>query len=188
MYFPFAQLTVPFLRFVVRATGEPAELAGLVRHQIWQEDPNLPVTEVATMNQLIRRSVGQPRLTATLLGVFAAIALFLAALGIYGAVSYMSQRAREIGIRIALGASQRDVLYLVVRRGMLPAALGIGLGLAAALALSRVMSRLLFEVSAADFVTYASMTVLLGVVGLAANYVPARRATHVHPMETLRQE
>ena len=189
MYFPFAQISVPFLRFVVRATGDPAELAGLVRHQIWQEDPNLPVTEVATMNQLIRRSVGQPRLTATLLGVFAAIALFLAALGIYGVVSYMvSQRAREIGIRIALGASQPDVLYLVVRRGMLPAALGIGLGLAAALALSRIMSSLLFEVSATDFVTYASMTVLLGAVGLAANYLPARRATRVHPMETLRQE
>ena len=152
-------------------------------------DSDLPVTDIATMNELLLRSVGRPRLVASLLSLFAGMALCLAALGIYGVVGCMvSQRSRDIGVRLALGASKRDVLLLVMKLGMTPAVVGIGAGLAGALALSRVMSSLLFDVSATDVIIYLQMSVLLAGVGLVANYLPARRAARMEPVATLRQE
>jgi putative ABC transport system permease protein len=142
-----------------------------------------------TMEQRVADSLAQPRVSVTLLTVFAAVALALAAVGIYGVVSYaVTQRTREIGIRMALGARQGDVLRLVVRQGMLPAVAGVALGLAGALAATRAMASLLYGVGAADPLTFAVVALFLATVALVATYVPARRATRVAPTEALRYE
>jgi putative ABC transport system permease protein len=142
-----------------------------------------------TMIEVISRSVWQPRLYAILFGVFAAVALALASIGIYGVMAYsVSERTREIGIRVALGAQRRDVLKLVVARGMTLTMIGAGIGLGVALALTRLMQTLLFEVSATDPLTFVTLAVLLSVVALVACYLPARRATKVDPMIALRHD
>jgi putative ABC transport system permease protein len=142
-----------------------------------------------TMEQRVADSLAQPRVSVTLLTVFAAVALALAAVGIYGVVSYaVTQRTREIGIRMALGAKQGDVLRLVVRQGMLPAVAGVALGLAGALAATRAMASQLYGGGAADPLTFAVVALFLATVALVATYVPARRATRVAPTEALRYE
>jgi putative ABC transport system permease protein len=141
------------------------------------------------MNEVVSRSVWQPRLYAILFGVFAAVALALASVGLYGVMAYsVSERSREIGIRMALGAQRRDVLKLVVAQGMTLTLVGIGVGLAAALALTRLMRSLLFEVSVTDPLTFAGLAALLSVVALLACYLPARRATKVDPIVSLKCE
>jgi putative ABC transport system permease protein len=152
-------------------------------------DPDQPVIDVRTMTEVISRSVWQPRLYAILFGVFAAVAVALASVGVYGVMAYsVSERTREIGIRVALGAQRHDVLKLVVAQGLKLALIGAGIGLAGALALTRLIQRLLFEVSATDPLTFAGLAALLTFVALLACYLPARRATKVDPMVALRCE
>ena len=151
--------------------------------------PNLPVTKVMTMEEVMAQSVWQPRLYAILFGVFAAVALLLACVGIYGVTSYsVAQRTHEIGIRMALGATTVDVLKLVIGQGIKLALLGVAIGLGAAFGLTRLMSSLLFGVNATDPLTFAVLALLLTSVATLACWLPARRATKVDPMIALRYE
>jgi putative ABC transport system permease protein len=152
-------------------------------------DPNEPINQVAPMDEHLSNSLALRRYLTLLLGVFAAVALVIAAVGIYGVTSYaVSQRTHEIGVRMALGARARDVLRMIIWRGMGLTLAGVALGLAAALALSRVMKNLLYEVSPTDPATFALITLLIVGVALIASYIPARRATKVDPLQALRQE
>jgi putative ABC transport system permease protein len=188
VYLPHAQVTIDDMTLAVRAAN-PENLTPVIRGQVKAMDPDLPIINVRTMTEVVSRSVWQPRLYAILFGVFAAVALALASIGIYGVMAYsVSERTREIGVRVALGAQRRDVLKLVVAQGMTLTLIGAGVGLGAALALTRLMQTLLFEVSATDPLTFAVLAALLSVVALLACYLPARRATKVDPMIALRRE
>lgn len=189
VYLPHAQVPIGGSRLAIRTEGRPESLIGAVRSQVRELDPDLPVTRIMPMTEVVARSVWQPRLYTALFGVFAAVALILATVGIYGVMSYaVTQRTREIGLRMALGAQRKDVLRLVVGQGILLAAIGVGVGLGAALALTRLMSSLLFSVTATDPLTFASVSVLLAGVALGACFIPARRAAKVDPMIALRYE
>jgi putative ABC transport system permease protein len=173
----------------VRAQGSPENLVAAIRQQVYQLDPDQPVTDVATMEERLGQSLSQPRFSALLLGLFAVVALLLAAVGIYGVMSYLvAQRTHEIGVRMALGASARDILRLVVGHGMGLTLAGVGFGIVASLLLTRFLSSLLFEVSSFDPLTYVAVSLLLIAVAFVACYIPARRATNVDPMEALRYE
>jgi putative ABC transport system permease protein len=188
-YIPHAQWTDSYMLLVVRATAEPGALTGPVRQVIHSLDPDVPLHKITTMRQLVSASAAQRRFTLLLIAVFAAVALLMAAIGLYGVMAYsVTQRTREIGIRVALGAQGADVLRLVVRQGLRLVTLGVALGLMAALALTRLMKKLLFEVSATDPVTFAGVAALLALVALLACWIPARRATRVDPMVALRTE
>ncbi|HJQ32689.1 MAG TPA: ABC transporter permease [Pyrinomonadaceae bacterium] len=189
MYLPEAQFPVSFMALVVRSKTDTSSLLGSVRREVAAADKELAVFGVATMEQLLADSVALRRFAMLLLGVFAAVAVALAGVGIYGVISYsVAQRTREIGVRIALGARPRDVLRLVLGRGLMLAGLGIGLGLAGGLALTRVISSLLFGVGARDPLTFATTAALLAAIALLACLAPARRATKVDPMVALRYE
>jgi len=173
----------------VRTTTDPLSLTAAVRRQVFEIDKEQPVADVATMERLLATSHSQSRLSALLLAIFGAVALILAAVGVYGVMSYaVTERIHEIGVRMALGAARRDVLWLVISRGMSLAGAGALIGLAGALALTRLMKTLLFSVSATDPMTFAVVAILLAVVALLACWVPARRATKVDPMIALRCE
>jgi putative ABC transport system permease protein len=190
-YVPYAQATGggPNLYVVVRTDGDPASLAPSVRGAIAGIDRDLPVFRVATMEQMVSDSLAQRRFSMLLFGIFAALALVLAVVGLYGVMSYaVAQRTHEIGLRMALGAQGRDVLRMVVGQGMGLVAVGLGIGLLGALGLTRLMASLLYGVSASDPLTYAGIAILLGAVALLASYIPARRATKVDPMVALRYE
>jgi len=198
MYLPHAQspnyLQNPsprysYLTLVVRTSSDPERLAAAVRGAVWAIEPNAPVSSVATMDEVIAGQTWQARLSVLLLGGFALAALLLAAVGIYGVLAYsVAQRTHEIGVRMALGARPRDILRMVVGQGMAMALAGIAAGLAGAFALTRLMSRVLFGVSAFDPPTFAAVALLLALVALLACYLPARRATKVDPMVALRYE
>jgi putative ABC transport system permease protein len=174
---------------VIRADRDPTALVASVRDKIRGFDSGLAVSRVATMDQLLSDSVAQQRFTTLLLGMFAALALLLAAVGIYGVVSYgVARRTQEIGIRMALGAQPGDVSRLIVRQGLRLALAGVAIGLAGALVLSRWIGSLLFEVKPADPVTFIAVTILLSGTALAACYIPGRRAMRVDPMVALRYE
>jgi putative ABC transport system permease protein len=175
--------------FLVRTKSDPAAIAPIVRRRLAALDSDLMTTRIRTMETVITRSLQGPRFQMVLVGTFAGIAVLLAALGVYGVLAYsVTQRTREIGIRMALGAQPRDVFRLVVRQGMIPAAAGILIGLAGALALTRFLETLLFGVKPTDLATFASVALLLGLVALAACYLPARRAAGVDPIVALRYE
>ncbi len=188
-YRPWSQRSGPFFLVTVRTAVKPEGAAGLVRTALNKLDPGLPIIQPNTMNRIVDESLGQRRLTMTLLGVFAGIALVLAMVGIYGAVAYtVEQRTGEIGVRMALGAQTADVLRLVVKQGMTPVIIGLVIGLAAALALGRLLTAQLYEVSANNPALLAATSVTLAIVALLACLIPARRASLVNPIEALRTE
>jgi predicted permease len=177
------------MSFVIRTKIEPAGLAAAVREAVQDVDRAQPAASIRTMENIVSESVTQPRFNLTLLGIFGAIALVLSAAGIYGVTSYaVNQRTHEIGIRLAVGASERDVLGLMMKQGIKPALIGLVIGLGAAFALTRLMKTLLFGVSATDPLTFAALAVTLLSVAMLACYFPARRATKVDPMIALRYE
>ena len=189
IYFSAPQVASRTLTVVAHTSGDPLRLAAAVRREVAALDRDLPVFELTTMEERMARSVAQPRVNLALLAVFAGVALALAAVGIYGVVSYtVSQRTREIGIRVALGASGREVLGLIVRQGMAPALLGVAAGVAASLALSRALTGMLYGVSATDPLIFLAVAGTLTLVALLASLVPARRASRVPPTEALRYE
>ena len=189
VYLPFAQMPIGGSSIVVRTSGQPGNLISAVRAQVKELDPDLPITRMMPMGEIVARSVWQPRLYTALFGVFAAVALILATVGIYGVMSYaVTQRTREIGLRMALGADRKDVMKLVVGHGVVITAIGIGAGLGAAVGLTRLMSSLLFGVTATDPLTFAAVSVVLAGVALGACFVPALRAAKVDPMIALRYE
>ncbi len=189
MYLPQTQYPWPAMTLVVRADSDAAAQTAAVRKAILSVDPEQAVFNVATMNQLLLDSISLRRFLMTLLGSFAAVALTLAAVGIYGVISYsVTQRTHEIGIRLALGANSRDVLKLVVGHGLWLALVGVGIGVAGALAATQLMTSLLYSVDAADPATFVSISLLLTLVAVLASYIPALRAMRVDPMVALRHE
>jgi putative ABC transport system permease protein len=188
MYVPFGQQPFPFGFAVVRAKS-PTSLLGAVRAEVMSIDKDQPLSDAKTMDELIGASLAQRRVNLLLLGIFSLLALVLAAVGIYGVMSYVvTQRTRELGIRIALGAAHGRVLGMVVGQSLRLAAIGIGIGLVGALALSRVIASLLYGVSALDPPTFAGIAILLAIVCTVASFLPAWRATRVDPMVALREE
>jgi putative ABC transport system permease protein len=186
-YQPHTQRSFPFMAFVVRTHGGPSIVTPAIRAEIARLDPAQPISDVATMDEHIARSLSRPRFMSTLVGTFGALALLLSIVGIYGVMAYsVTQRTREIAIRMALGASARSVLAMVLSRTLWLAALGIAAGLAAAAAFTRVLAGLLFGVSRMDPSTFAGTAALLVVVAVAAGALPALRATRIDGVKALR--
>jgi putative ABC transport system permease protein len=194
---PRAQVYLPYrqnagsgtLSLVVRTAGDPLRLVPTVREAVRAVDKDVPLANVASMESLLEKSVGQRRLSMLLIALFSAVALLMACVGIYGVMSYaVAQRTREMGVRVALGAKRSDVLGLVLREGMGIALLGVALGLAGAFALTRLIQSQLYDVKASDPSTYMLVALLLALTTLAATLVPALRATRVDPMVALREE
>lgn len=187
VYVSFAQDPEPSAMLAIRTTGDPLSFTRAVRGQVQALDPDQAVAGVRTMDELVEAEVGQRRLLVILLGLFAAVALLLALIGIYGVIAYsVAQRTQEVAIRRALGAQRSDILRLVIGHGFVMALAGIAVGLGGALALTRVMKSLLFRVSATDPAIFAGVAVLFLLAALAASYIPARRATRIDPMAALR--
>lgn len=188
-YFPFWQLPFTGMTVIMKATGDPNQLIAAAREQVRQVDPDQPIYNIKTMDEIRAESVAGERLNLTLFSIFAGIALILAIVGIYGVMSYtVTQRTHEIGIRMAIGAQQRDVFKMVLGQGMMLALIGIGVGLVGAFALTRLMATMLFGVTATDPATFAAIAILLTAVALMACYLPGRRATKVDPVVSLRYE
>jgi putative ABC transport system permease protein len=189
MYFPMRQAPARAMNLIARTTGDPLNLAPSLRAQVWAGDHNLAIANLGTMKDLVSASVVQQRFILLLLGCFAALALLLATVGIYGVMSYaVTQRTHEIGIRMALGARMADVLKLIVRNGIMLTLIGVAIGLTLAFALTRLMTSLLFGVTPTDAMTFALVSAGLVLVALVACYIPARRATKVDPLIALRYE
>ena len=189
IYLHQKQSASPFVTLAVRTSSNPLNLASEIRSQVWSIDKNLAVSNVQTMEQVVGSTVNTPRITLSLIGAFATAALLLAALGLYGVVSYSAaQRTNEIGIRMALGAEESDVQRMVVGQGMALAAIGVAIGLIGAFALTRLMSNLLFGVSATDPLIFITIAGLLTLIALIASYIPAHRASKIDPVIALRYE
>jgi len=191
LYIPYVKL--PFasflVTFVIRTSSNPTDVAAAVRRAVWDVDRDQPVTQVRSMENVISESLWWERVSGLTLGIFAAISLLLAAVGIYGVFSYtVTQRTHEIGIRTALGASRADILKMVVGEGLLLTLTGVGAGIVAALALTRLLASLLYGVRPRDPLTFVALSLLLTAVAVLASYFPARRATKVDPIEALRYE
>lgn len=188
-YFPYAQLSVASMAVIIKATGDPTQLVASARGQVKAADPDQPIYNVRTMNEIRAESVAPERLNLTLMSLFAGIALVLAIVGIYGVMSYsVTQRTHEIGIRMAIGAQPKDVFRMVIGQGMMLALIGVAVGLLGAFALTRLMATMLFGVEPTDPATFISIAVLLTSVALVACYIPSRRATKVDPVVSLRYE
>lgn len=189
MYAAFSQQPGIFATLVARTSMEPMSLAEAVRQAVWKIDGDQPMWKIRTVEYLLDQRVADRRFLMALMSIFAALALVLTVIGLYGVISYMvNQRTQEIGVRVALGAQTRDILNMVLRQGLTLVWLGVVFGLAAAWILTRLMARLLYGVGATDPLTFVSISVLLTLVALLACYFPARRATKVDPMVALRYE
>jgi putative ABC transport system permease protein len=193
IYNPYPQAPATTMTMVVRAAGPkgapPLSLASAVEREVHQLDPDQPVADMRSMEEVVDRAIAGMRFNTVLLGVFAQIAFVLAAVGIYGVISCdVSERTHEIGIRVALGAQSSDVLKLVLGQGARLAGYGIAAGLAGAFGLTRLMATMLYGVTPTDAYTFAAISVLLGAVALAASYLPSRRALALDPVTALRHE
>ncbi|MGA8142683.1 MAG: ABC transporter permease [Candidatus Acidiferrales bacterium] len=193
LYVPYAQKTgsgTQSMFVVLRTTqGDPSALVGAVRREVQGLDPSIPVSHVRTMDAVLSSAQSRPRFLTLLLTLFSGVALVIATVGIYGVISYsVARRSKEFGLRMALGAQQKDVLGLVMKQGVLLTMIGVGAGVAAAFGLTRLMASLLFGVRPTDAITFVSVSALLGFIALCASYIPARRATQVDPMKALRYE
>ncbi|MEP7342544.1 MAG: FtsX-like permease family protein, partial [Acidobacteriota bacterium] len=189
VYLPLAQNYESKVTLIARGAGDPHLLLSAIRKDIHGLDENLPLYDARTMLEHMELPLAPARIAATALGGFGALALLLAAVGVFGVMSYaVTQRTHEIGVRMALGAQRGDVLWLVVKQGMSLALAGIGIGLLASLGLTRLVSKLLFGVSATDPLTFIAIAMLLMLVAALASWIPARRATKVDPLMALRSE
>jgi len=191
IYIPFQQFIFgAFLStIVVRTEGEPTALAAALRQKIWEVDPNQPVVKVETLEEVISNSIWRPRFSAWIFSVLSGLCVLLTALGVYGVVAYTSTlRARELGIRVALGATPKGVVAAILRGVLLPLGIGICVSIAVALALSRLLTNLLYGTSHTDPLTYAAAVTLLVTIGVAASIRPAWRAASMDPVRTLRTE
>jgi putative ABC transport system permease protein len=189
IYWPYSQFPQLFNTIVVRSEDDPLRLLPAVKGAIWSIDKNQPISKAETLDQILAESLARRHLYMVLLGIFSSAALLLATVGIYSMVSHsVSQRTHEMGIRLAIGAERKNVLLLVLIQGAKVALLGIAVGIAAALALTRLMSNLLFGVSATDPLTFVAVAMLLTLVALLTSCIPARRAMRVDPMVALRYE
>jgi len=189
VYQPVLQSYDPKMTLVIRTTGDPQSVTPAVREQIRALDPNLPISDVKTFRDQLNFSLFPSRVAALTLGGFGVLALLLAAIGIYGVVSYsVAQRRHEIGIRMALGAKEVSVLRLVIREGLFVVAVGLVVGLSLAFIATRLIEGFLYGVAATDAITFVTVPVLLGAVAVIATYLPARRATRVNPLIALRYE
>jgi ABC-type antimicrobial peptide transport system permease subunit len=188
-YLPHTQFPTRTMTVVLRSFPDSGPLAAAVKRKVRELDPDLPLYNIRTMEQFVDQSLARRRFSTLLLGIFAGFALALAATGIYGVMAYLvSQGTREIGIRIALGASQSVILGFIVRQGIALAAAGVAAGLAGAFVLTRFMTSLLFGITAIDASTFSAIPLLLILVAILASYIPARRAARVDPIESLRCE
>ncbi len=198
MYVPESQITdgltklannvIP-MSWIIHTAGDPSTLSAAIQHEIQSVDSQLAASKIRTMDQVISDATARQNFNMLLLTIFAGLALLLAAIGIYGLMSYtVEQRTQEIGIRMALGADRGDMLKLVVRQGMLLTGIGIVIGLAASFGLNRLLANLLFGVKTTDPITYVAVAAILVSVALIACYVPARRATKIDPLVALRYE
>jgi putative ABC transport system permease protein len=189
VYLPFRQWPDGDMNLIVKSGVSPAALSAAVREVVNTVDKDQPIAETSTMEQLVSDSVATRRVTLVLLGLFSGLALVLAAIGIYGVISYsVAQRTQEIGIRVALGAQRSSLMSMILKQGLRTALLGIGIGLVAALGLTQLMKSLLFGIGATDPVTFISVAATLLLVALAACYLPARRAMCVDPLVALKYE
>jgi putative ABC transport system permease protein len=188
-YIPATQAPLPDMKILVRTQSDPTSIVPALRKAVWSIDPNQPIAEISTMEKIVSDSIAQPRLSMLLMGLFGALALILAVVGIYGLLSYtVTQRTQELGIRMALGARAPDVLTLVLKQGMTLALIGEAVGLVGAFALTRLIRTLLFGVTPTDTTTFIAVAGVLTAVALLACYFPARRATKVDPLVALRYE
>ena len=188
VFWPHPQLAYSAMTLTLRTTSDPAALAPLVEREVRAMDKDQPVADVRTMEQWVSRTLAKAKFSSTLLSTFAALALAMAAIGIYGVMSYsVSQRTSEIGLRLALGAEARDIVRMVVGAAAWLAAIGLAIGVVLALALSRTLASLLYETAGTDPLTFTAVVAILGAVAIAASYVPARRAARIPAVEALRQ-
>jgi putative ABC transport system permease protein len=190
LYLPYAQVpNIPSMSVAVRTSGDPLLMAKPVRDAIHDVDKDMPLSNTKSMDDLLESSLGQRRLSMILLGAFSVIALLLASIGIYGVLAYsVTQRSRELGIRMALGAARGRVLRLVIGQGMALAIVGIAIGLAGAFALTRLLANQLYSITPTDPATFVGVSLLLAAIALVATLVPALRATRVDPVVALREE
>ena len=188
-YLPYLQNPSSLMHLVVRTPSDPLSWANAVRNEVWAVDREQPVFDVKTIEEVVAESFARPRVIAYLTGAFAALAIVLATMGIYGLLSYsVSQRTHEIGIRMVLGARPNEIVKSIVRQGLKLTLVGVAIGLVVSFALTRVMASMLYGVSATDPVTFGMVALLLTAVAALASYVPARRAARVDPMVALRTE
>jgi putative ABC transport system permease protein len=190
IFVPYPQALLPLsATFVLRTDGDPAMLAGAVRKAVEAADRNQAVSSVQTLREIMQTSTAPQRFRALLLGLFAVLAVVLAAIGVFGVMAYsVSQRTHEIGVRVAVGARPGNILALAIGQGMFIAAIGLGIGLAGAASLTRFLSSFLYDVKPTDFLTFVSALILLTATVLLACYIPARRAARVDPLVALRNE
>ena len=189
LFLPYAQFALPFTSVVVRSSLPQADVVALLKSQVAAVDPDLPIGDVSSLQAEVEQNVDEPKFRAMVMGTFAVLALMLAAVGVFGLISYtVAQRTREIGIRMALGAAPRQVLIPVIREGLILALAGVAVGLAGAFVASRALTAFLFGVGAADPLTFTGVALLMLAVATAASYIPSRRALKVDPMIALRAE